>query len=658
MIDAVKLDDTIEQGSQWGPLFQTSVVGFSSGANQRNEDWSQCKLVGDISYGIDGPELFRAVKAFFEARRGASRGFLFKDWASGPAVDELIGTGDGTTTIFLLTRTSASDTTPPTDYVRRITRPDSATLVVKVDGVISSDYTLGIGGWIQFNTAPGNGLDITASFEYTHTVRFVDDGLSVIMTWEQAGQIGAIKIEEIRDTETDIDSVCSVTLTNKVTSLPEDTSTAADVLVANVVVVDPFPTSDVYLSGTDASYFRLSGGNLYLKAGTVLSIATKASYDVTVNLRDPNIPGIDPIDSDSLTVTLSTNSNAGVSIAITVLVPNYPNGTSSASALHVADVVVTGGHSGSNTLALSGADAASFHLTGTQLFLNAGTDGGTLTAPPGAYDVTVTVTDTTNANTDNATYTLTVGTGVTPSVTDYIVDTPAAPVPNYNFLQIEMWGDGAGGAGTSFKGADGSDSAILSLGLTAGGGKAPLTTQSIGGAVIFNTTGGAGGLATGGDVNTNGKPGANGSYNRYATVAAAFDQSAGDGAAGPLAALTGSNSGIATVPIFVSSTDGTASGYPVYADATDGADLGEGGGGSCSALIVLAGLTLGYVIDVLARPGGGGGAYVKKTYAAGSNGAPAFGSTLAIFVGQGGAGGVSFADGGDGYRGLVRVTVT
>lgn len=664
MIDNVVINEELETGAKGGPMFQTSVIPFSSGINQRNQCWSEEKISYECQYGASDKTGYREIVDFCRKRRGQARGFLLHDFQDDEGVDEVMyGDADGTNKVFLFQKAYADS---ETTYYRRITRPRNATVVVKVDSVISSDYTIGAsGGWIEFGTAPGAAAVVTASYTFDVPVRFTEDSVYAILFWSGAGTIDTFHLEGVRDTENNLDTACTLTLTNKVTEVHNDTSTASAVRVADITYFDPFPTADLYVGGADAAYFQITGSSLYLRAGTVLNDAVKASYAVSVNLRDPNIAA-DPAATDSMTLAVNTNSSLSVSVALTVLISGEPNGTSSASAIHVADCVVTGGHSGSNSLSLSGADAASFHLTGTQLFLNAGVDGGTLTAPPASYTVRVTVTDTTNANTGFVDYTLQVGTGVTPGTTDLTADGTYI-VPNYNFLDLEFDGGGAGAGGTNRQGDDGGDTSILTpLFVTAGGGKAPtlLTTVGVGAtAIVFNSKGGDGGTATGGDTNTRGKDGANGAREVFLTVTTALDRVGGDGAAGIDYTLGGAGA-VATIPVFdrdLAPADGSYLGYPVYADGADGDELGDAGGGSVTGRVIIVGSVIvgtGFAMEVLARPGGGGGAKMLKRYVAGALGSPAPGVHLNVFVGPGGVGGGDYANGGDGFRGRARFIVS
>jgi VCBS repeat-containing protein len=97
----------------------------------------------------------------------------------------------------------------------------------------------------------------------------------------------------------------AVNLTNTVTTLLENTSTAARIKVADVGITDDaLGTNVLSLGGADASAFELIGNELYLKAGTVLNFEVKSSYDVTVNVDDDTVGGTPDV-STNFTLSLT-----------------------------------------------------------------------------------------------------------------------------------------------------------------------------------------------------------------------------------------------------------------------------------------------------------------------------------------------------------------
>src|SRR5262245_1626604 len=81
-----------------------------------------------------------------------------------------------------------------------------------------------------------------------------------------------------------------ISLNNAVASIPENTSTAAPIKLAEIVVADDgLGNNTLSLTGADASFMQIVGAGLYLKAGTALNSTTKPTYTVTVNVDDTEV---------------------------------------------------------------------------------------------------------------------------------------------------------------------------------------------------------------------------------------------------------------------------------------------------------------------------------------------------------------------------------
>ena len=78
-----------------------------------------------------------------------------------------------------------------------------------------------------------------------------------------------------------------------------------------------------------------------------------------------------PDDTAQLAITI-TDINEPPTVALANTTTTFPENTDTTSAIKVADIVVTDDALGTNTLSLSGADAALFQIVGTELFLVAG----------------------------------------------------------------------------------------------------------------------------------------------------------------------------------------------------------------------------------------------------------------------------------------------
>jgi len=84
----------------------------------------------------------------------------------------------------------------------------------------------------------------------------------------------------------------SVVLANALTSLVDNQDPVTDLEVADIQIGDDLlGNNTISLTGADAEYFKVTGGVLYLKAGTILDAAIKDSYTVTISVIDSTIPG-------------------------------------------------------------------------------------------------------------------------------------------------------------------------------------------------------------------------------------------------------------------------------------------------------------------------------------------------------------------------------
>ncbi len=189
----------IALGARGGPRRQTDIVSLVSGAEERNSLWANSRRYFDAGYGVKSLADMRAVLEFFEERRGRFHSFLWRDGfdfstaligSTITASDQPIGTGDGATTDFQLFD----------PYDRPITKPDTATLVVAIDGtqIPTSDFSIdALSGIITFNTAPSLSTAITAGFEFDIAARFDSDRLDIELSSFDAASIPNIMIVEV-----------------------------------------------------------------------------------------------------------------------------------------------------------------------------------------------------------------------------------------------------------------------------------------------------------------------------------------------------------------------------------------------------------------------------------------------------------------------------
>ncbi len=102
----------------------------------------------------------------------------------------------------------------------------------------------------------------------------------------------------------------SISLTNVVNSLAENTDTTSSVKVADIVITDiDGGINNLSLSGDDTGHFLIAGTELHLKAGIVMDFESPSDfdsdnvYDVTVEVDDPGLSGM-PEDSASFSLTV------------------------------------------------------------------------------------------------------------------------------------------------------------------------------------------------------------------------------------------------------------------------------------------------------------------------------------------------------------------
>jgi uncharacterized protein YjiK len=114
----------------------------------------------------------------------------------------------------------------------------------------------------------------------------------------------------------------AVSLPGAVTSIPENTNTAAAVKLADILVTDDgLGDNNLSLSGPDAASFQILGTALFLKAGTTLSATMKPSYQVTINVDDTTV-GATPDASTSYTLAITSAGAGGpINLAITEAAP-------------------------------------------------------------------------------------------------------------------------------------------------------------------------------------------------------------------------------------------------------------------------------------------------------------------------------------------------
>jgi uncharacterized protein YjiK len=187
----------------------------------------------------------------------------------------------------------------------------------------------------------------------------------------------------------------------------------------------------------------LSTLNISSDPGNPLSAADQQHEGITMDragiIYVVNENGGGSIEFPQLWVYAPSNlpNQAPTAITLNNAVNSLEENTSTASPIKVADIVVIDDGLGTNTLSLTGADAASFQLTGSSLFVKSGIvlDFETKTS----YAVTINADDTTVGTTPDATVNFAL------TITDQVVETPAPPA--LIITEVAPWASSNGAVG-------------------------------------------------------------------------------------------------------------------------------------------------------------------------------------------------------------------
>ena len=164
----------------------------------------------------------------------------------------------------------------------------------------------------------------------------------------------------------------SVSLTNLVNSVDENSTFTNSIRVAEIVIDDDNSgVNELLLSGADASNFEIVGNELRLLAGMTLDFEGDSELDVTVGVDDSSIGLTSESSVDFTLDVLDVNESPTISLAN--VVQAFPVGTDLAAGVRVADIVVSDDALGTETLQIVGPDAHLFEIVGNELRFNSST---------------------------------------------------------------------------------------------------------------------------------------------------------------------------------------------------------------------------------------------------------------------------------------------
>lgn len=158
------------------PVWSTSIATSISGRERRRGNWSYPRWRFKTKYEVirdrpSLPELDR-LYAFFCLHQGQRYPFSFFDPYDNLVADQVVGVGNGTQTLFQLTRSVGTPGLSFTEPVRRVLNP-----VIRVAGAVQSTYTIDSFGRLQLPAAPATGAQVTWSGSFMFLCRFTQDDL-------------------------------------------------------------------------------------------------------------------------------------------------------------------------------------------------------------------------------------------------------------------------------------------------------------------------------------------------------------------------------------------------------------------------------------------------------------------------------------------------
>ncbi len=188
--------------------YRTQMVETGSGFEFRNGLWASPRRRFTLADGPHKLSDLLHLKSFFEFRRGRLYGFLLHDWsddsstAVGTALttldQPLISISDSTTRFALVKLYHQSGRR----LMRRIVKPKPDTVIVARNGErlqAGADYTIDTDkGEITLTNPLPKSAKLTAGFNFYVPVRFEDDALEIARLSDDIGQLGPVRLSELR----------------------------------------------------------------------------------------------------------------------------------------------------------------------------------------------------------------------------------------------------------------------------------------------------------------------------------------------------------------------------------------------------------------------------------------------------------------------------
>lgn len=188
-------------GVTGGPEYATDLFTSPGGYEARQQHWAQSRGRWTVSFQHRSAAEIAPLLHFFRAvAQGRAYSFRFHDHTD-YTFDNVIGTGDGGNTDHYLRKLYSVGSS---SVYRLLRAPVASTIVVTLDGVVTTDYTLfATTGMLRFAVPPGFGAVIAASGEFDVPVRWGSDTLHVQYVSPDAFTCDAIDLLEVLQEEPD-----------------------------------------------------------------------------------------------------------------------------------------------------------------------------------------------------------------------------------------------------------------------------------------------------------------------------------------------------------------------------------------------------------------------------------------------------------------------
>jgi len=260
-------------------------------------------------------------------------------------------------TALIIDQETTEEQTLQIELTNSASDPESGVVTYTVEGGSVETVQASVNG-TQLQLVPATDFYTPSPLEFT--VKATDS-------------MGAYTTDHFLLTVTDSnDAPTALSLATPVVSVAEDLDTTNRVRVADLVLTDDTLGSNTFsLTGDDQSRFELENSVLYLKAGELLDYETSPGYGITISVSDSTVSGSSAV-TTAYTLTITDVNEAPSAVTVNNAVTEVTENSDTTSRTQLADLTVTDDALGSNSLTLSGVDAASFELVGDALFLRAG----------------------------------------------------------------------------------------------------------------------------------------------------------------------------------------------------------------------------------------------------------------------------------------------